>query len=572
VLTQKVVAAVDFGTHGSGYAWSVISAQNQDAQRRLIKVRTQWPAQPVPSAKNLTALLVDSSEQIVAWGYEAKRIATTSVNPGRYVDSFKMKLIDADVGTSAGGDDGLGGPKLVELYLRKIYRLALDDIAMSGYREDEIRWCLTVPAIWDDYQKQVMWKAAVAAGFPDDEKRLIFAIEPEAAAHYARVAGVRTLGATGGRRANLMSAGSRFIVADCGGGTIDITAYRSDTGGKLSEVGRDFGGAFGSEYLNKAFLEIAAEKLGGFDTLAQIASAKSSAFMDFLANWERAKLTVRLDPHDDLYISIPTALDRLLNDEIRRKLSSEQEGIDDHLILTPADLTRIFECVIPNVLHLIDQQIAEIQNSGRRSTGELIILVGGFGASPYLQQSLVQHLQGRAEVLLPPEPAVAVLYGAAHFAYDPQTRTRRSKYTYGCESAMPFRRGIDPPEKRRVLRRDGSVRCDDRFSRFVAAGQAIGSDEAISHVFYPLEDNQSGIDFEFFRSRKIYPQYTDESGVDHIGTLRVKYDDMTDRPIDEKGVRVTMFFGDTRIRTRAVLVETDESVEVDLEFESRIGR
>ena len=72
MLTQKVVAAVDFGTHGSGYAWSVISAQNQDAQRRLIKVRTQWPAQPVSSAKNLTALLVDSIGQVVAWGLRGK--------------------------------------------------------------------------------------------------------------------------------------------------------------------------------------------------------------------------------------------------------------------------------------------------------------------------------------------------------------------------------------------------------------------------------------------------------------------------------------------------------------------
>jgi molecular chaperone DnaK (HSP70) len=572
MLTQKVVAAVDFGTHGSGYAWSVISAQNQDAQRRLIKVRTQWPAQPVSSAKNLTALLVDSQGEVIAWGYEAKRITTTSANPGYYVDSFKMKLIDAEVGTSVGGDDELAGPKLVELFLHKIYRLAVDDIAMSGYREEEIRWCLTVPAIWDDYQKQVMWKAAVAAGFPDDEKRLLFAIEPEAAAHYARVAGVRTLGATGGRRANLMSAGSRFVVADCGGGTIDVTAYRSDAGGKLSEVGRDFGGAFGSEYLNKAFLDIAAEKLGGYSTLAQLASAKSSAFMDFLANWERAKLTVHLDPHDDIYISIPTALDRLLSHEVRSKLATEQEGIDDHLILPPTDLTRIFESVVPQVFHLIDRQIAEIQHSGRRSTGELVILVGGFGASPYLQESLVRHLQGRADVLLPPEPAVAVLYGAAHFAYDPQTRARRSKYTYGCESAMAFRNGIDPPEKRRVLKRDGSIRCDDRFSRFVAAGQAIGSDEAITHVFYPLEDNQAGIDFKFFRSRKNYPQYTDEPGVDFIGTLRVDYGNMKSLPVDKKGVKVTMFFGDTRIRTRAALIGTGESVEVELEFESRIGR
>ena len=212
------------------------------------------------AAKNLTALLLAAPDHLEAWGYEAKRITTTRHTDLRYIDGFKMQLAGSTVGSDTGGPDSLPVSRLVELYLHQLYELAITDIAMSGYRPEEIRWCLTVPAIWDDYQKQVMWRAAVAAGLPDDEKRLVLAIEPEAAAHYARVAGVRTLGATGGRRANLSSPGSRFIVADCGGGTIDITAYRADTGGKLVEIGRDFGGSHGSEYLNKAFVNAAARK------------------------------------------------------------------------------------------------------------------------------------------------------------------------------------------------------------------------------------------------------------------------------------------------------------------------
>ena len=39
MIKQKVVAAIDFGTYGSGYAWAAISEQNKDPGSRQIKVR-----------------------------------------------------------------------------------------------------------------------------------------------------------------------------------------------------------------------------------------------------------------------------------------------------------------------------------------------------------------------------------------------------------------------------------------------------------------------------------------------------------------------------------------------------
>lgn len=567
MIKQKVVAAIDFGTHGSGYAWAVISEQNKDPHTRQIKVRTQWPSQPVSAAKNLTALLLGVPDHLEAWGYEAKRIASTRRTDLRYIDGFKMQLTGSIVGSDTGRPNSLPVSRLIELYLHQLYELAIADISMSGYRPEEIRWCLTVPAIWDDYQKQVMWRAAVAAGLPDDEKRLVLAIEPEAAAHYARVAGVRTLGATSGRRASLSSPGSRFIVADCGGGTVDITAYRTDTGGKLVEIGRDFGGSHGSEYLNKAFVNAAARKLGGFDALAELAAARATAFMDCIANWERAKLTVSMDPTDDVYISIPTALDRMMSDDVRSKLADEQDGIDDHLILKPSDQIEIFEAVIPSILDLVDRQLEEVQRVSRRPTGEIVILVGGFGASPYLQASLAEHLDGRAEMLLPPEPGVAVLYGATHFAYDPQTRARRAKYTYGCALAWPFREGRDPQSKLRINDR-GERMCTHPFTVFVESGQTVAVDQSVTQSCYPFNTNDREVMIEFFRTRRKDPVYTDEPGSSRIGQLTVDLSGIIDIAHNEKEIIITLFLGDTKMRAYARLAKTGQTIDAELEFDA----
>jgi molecular chaperone DnaK (HSP70) len=182
-------------------------------------------------------------------------------------------------------------------------------------KAEEVKWCLTVPAIWTDYQKQLMREAAIAAGMPDDDKRLQLVIEHEAAAYHARVSGVRTAHASG-RRARLMTRGSRFLVADCGGGTVDITAYRTDSRNRLEEIGRECGGKFGSEYVNQAFLSgVLAKRFGSCEVIERLLSAAPASLLDVIDSWEKLKLTITTQDEEGLFIPLPAALDRLLSEE-----------------------------------------------------------------------------------------------------------------------------------------------------------------------------------------------------------------------------------------------------------------
>jgi len=179
-------------------------------------------------------------------------------------------------------------------YLRRIYETALAEIEGSGYLATDIRWCLTVPAIWDDAEKQLMRRAAREAGLPGGRDRLLLAIEPEVAAVYCRDHLTRVADAAVGPRDGFAAPGTRFMVVDCGGGTVDITAYRvGGDDGKLTEIGRVSGGKLGSEYVNEEFVDqILADRFGGAQQVERLRRTAPSGFSALLERWEGAKAGV----------------------------------------------------------------------------------------------------------------------------------------------------------------------------------------------------------------------------------------------------------------------------------------
>ncbi|WP_147437482.1 Hsp70 family protein [Micromonospora musae] len=574
MLKPKVVAAVDFGTHATGYAWSVISPKNEDAKQRHIIYNTRWLSQPVPYPKNLTALLVDENRDPISWGYDArKQFQTRRSDSLRFIRGFKMGLLkprseEALPAGEASSTEGLplSTGELITAYLRYVYALAVDEISRSGYKEEEIRWCVTVPAIWDDYQKQAMRESAVAAGFPGDSTRLIFAIEPEAAAHYARIAGLRTLSATAGKRASLLSPGSRFMVVDCGGGTVDITAYRANSQSKLIEIGNDHGGPLGSEYVNRYFVDqVLSRKFGSYDTLASIIEAAPRAFLDMLDVWERTKVASGQEL-DEIFIPLPLAVDRLLSDTVRDRLAEEQSGITDHLVITAEEAAQCFESVLPGILQLVDRQLADMPSTKYRlKSPEIIVLVGGFARSAYLQRRLTDHVGERAELLVPGDPELAVLVGAAHFAYSPQTRARRTRFTYGCETSRPFRDGIDPLNSLRTV--DGERHCVEHFDAFVKSSDIVEVGHSVTRKYVPLYDESTDVEMVIYRTRSRSPRYSTDPGSQRVGSVSVDLTSVMHLPRSERSVVVTMHFGDTELRVSAALSQTGKTVDATLQFD-----
>ena len=157
----RVVIAIDFGTARSGYAYAFLH------DRRIVK-RTAWPDQPFHYAKTSTNILWDPAGAVAGWGFTARkdmaRLRRENKHQGYvHLTGFKVALRKGTPSpegpTFRSGNRTIQVVKLVADYLRKLKEFALSELqgGMSGLLvERDIRWCLTIPAIWTDAEKRWM--------------------------------------------------------------------------------------------------------------------------------------------------------------------------------------------------------------------------------------------------------------------------------------------------------------------------------------------------------------------------------------------------------------------------------
>ncbi|MFE2514186.1 Hsp70 family protein [Streptomyces mirabilis] len=589
----KVVAAVDFGTHGTGFAWAVRTPLNDDPLTRRVQFFTRFPGRQPDSPKNLTAILVTDDGDTVAWGHEARARWVEALAKGEadglgYAYAFKTALKSggsmADLPITGGfvdrADRGLIR-ELVTAYLKEIRELATAEIKRMTYTEREVRWCITVPAIWDDEDKAVLRRLAVDAGFPGDPERLLLAIEPEAAALYCHL---RMPDAASGphRRARLPLHldGFRSVVVDCGGGTVDITAYEShgDAGPSIAlrEIGLATGGWLGSEYVNQAFLDKTLGDRFGPAALKRIERDHPGELLELSGQWERAKATVELDREadavahvlDPVRIEVPVSVWDLLDEQVRARLTHDAAGLPRQIVLPPQEVEGLLDERVDGILDKVAEQLATIgRTSGAGAEPETLVLVGGFARSPWLRERMRARFGERHRILVPPDPALAVLEGAVHFAYRPDVFvSRQAKYTYGFETAKPFEEGVD--STMRMYRDDeGDLLCVGRFGVAVRRMDSVRVNDAHPFRIVPVREDQDELDVRLYRSAKADPRYVDEDGSEEIGRLTVDLSGTVGRPLRERPIMLLFYFGAAELRVEVFDPATGETSRVSVDFD-----
>jgi molecular chaperone DnaK (HSP70) len=567
----RVVISIDFGTSRSGYACVYKAA-------RKILLPAKWPGQINSYVKTPTELLYTLDGQVDRWGAEVKaRLAllrqSQEARHYTWFGNFKMELFNGHDGTAKrlfrlkNGAE-LPVQSLIVDYLRKLKDFALEQInsgRTSPLKKEEIRWILTVPAIWRDEQKQIMRTAAIGAGIIGPESsehdRLLFVFEPEAAAIYCQDTEDLDL--------SHQPPGTRFMVVDAGGGTVDITVQEIQKNGGLSEVIEGDGGPYGSTYVDAEFKKYLMGKLGA-KVLEDFHDEEPIAYLNLLENWETTKCgynpTTGNGHQSDTYIVFDNKFYKFLerkNKEALKRLAEEQDGEDDCLRLTPETMSNIFEPILQGIESKIGTMMETLGERGC----DYILLVGGFSASPLLRRRVEQKFGKKAKVVMPLDPTAAIVAGAASYGLDPSIiRSRRTRLTYGCDARMPFEVGKDPEKKKVWDPYKKAHKCENRFSIFVRAGQSIGVDDKETNTYSPLTPTQKRMKFNFYSTTKKDVRYVDEEGVVKIGEMVV---DLPSSDADsERNVEVTMYFGKTEIAVEAKAVSTGKKVNTKLDFSS----
>jgi molecular chaperone DnaK (HSP70) len=561
-----VAVAIDFGTSRTGFAFGFFGDPKEDVHLRL-----NWPGQQLPYHKTLSDLLYGPGKRLEAWGASARlAISRLKHDPLRgqyqYVTSYKMQLQEGLPGPD-GPEFEAGGIrfKTVELIadiLAEIGKIVLADLSCVGtgaVEASEILWCLTVPACWTDANKQVMENAAIRAGLvadrDDADRRLLFALEPEAAALHCERQDGRTAG-------SLLVAGTKFMVVDAGGGTVDLTVHEKTDHG-LREVVPGSAGKCGSTYLDGAFTKFLEEVLG-VEFVVRLVNEESAEFLELLRHWEREKCQYTGGQNDQpVLIPISRRLGKMLDDQpdVSHRLRISQNGDDENIQISARKMAKIFETVFDDVRNTLTKQFATLK--GERC--DFLFLVGGFATSPALQ-NLIQSQFGPqvGRVVVPPQPGQAVLQGAVRFAMD-QSRvaSRRSRRTYGVQVRADYDPQLDNG-RIQISDINGQVKCDGVFDVFVSAGELVETDRAVTKTYFPIKDDQKEMSVKILVTESTRVRHCDEPGVCVLGNLVVKMPNISGGR--SRKVQVTMSFGQTRIRVRAIDETTNVPIETFIDF------
>ena len=362
-------------------------------------------------------------------------------------------------------------------------------------------------------------------------------------------------------------AGTRYIVVDCGGGTVDLTVHEMEESGTLKELYKASGGAWGATGVDREFENLLV-KIFGIDFVVSFKNTKPAGWVDLMIAFEAKKRTANPLKATPLNISLPfsfiehyqklkgtnveTAIRKFSNKDI--KWSSQ--GM---LRLTPAAMHALFEPVIRDIIRHIADLLRKPELDGVR----FLFLVGGFAESPLLQNEIRKAFSANTRVIIPQDVGLTILKGAVMFGLDPTVvRVRRSALTYGVGVLNKFSTTKHPQEKK--TKKDGIDWCTDVFDTFVTVDQSIALGEKVTRRYTPAKQYQTSTVIGIYCSEKEHVVYTTDPGVRRCGELYLEMPDTTGGKARE--LELTMLFGDTEIKVHAVDITSDKSAIATIDF------
>ena len=386
--------------------------------------------------------------------------------------------------------------------------------------------------------------------------------------------------------------GSRYLVVDCGGGTVDITVHELVSGG-LNELYKASGSNHGSLKVNFEFLDLLRDLFSN-EFLDVFKQRRPAGFLDLLAAFESRKRAASPWKVNSLNVALPfnfldmyqrtykETVDHLLNRYLRDKEQEENpqswpirhgdiswSSCGGVLRLYPPVVRRLFESSLKSVVDDIEKVLDHASSAGV----DRLFIVGGFSESPMLQHHLRQHFGDRYSVIIPPEPSLAVLRGAVAFGLDPGViQVRRSQLTYGIGVLHRFNPGKHPRYKR--ILRYGTYWCTDVFDKFVTVDQPICDGDTVIRRYSPVSPNQQTAIVKLYGCANAEANFLTDKGVFLAAVLRLDLAPLIG-PNDlvrlrntnpKREIQIRMQFGGTEIRCIAIDIATNAAVSVTLDF------
>ncbi|KAL9038785.1 MAG: hypothetical protein Q9214_005144 [Letrouitia sp. 1 TL-2023] len=508
----QLIVGIDFGTTFSGVAFAF--ATNTEAKEDII---TEWPGAGNQTKQKIpTVLYYDQYQKVVGWGPDiADALAPTGYpKPGvQKVEWFKLQLMlsgntyidPINLPPLPPGKSEIDVAADYLFKLRQAMRNQLQKTLGEVFSREErnIRYFLTVPAIWNDAGKAATRAAAIQAGYLRDENdnRLTLITEPEAAAMFCSKTGLLNL-----------KIREALLIVDCGGGTVDLIAYEveEETPFTVAECTAGSGDSCGSTALNRNFSNILRAKIRKMklpDGSKTAGKVYAKCIMDFE---NRIKADFR---NNGQKWAVDVGIEAEFPD------AGIEEG---YMTFTNEEILQCFEPVVNRILELVRNQIIAIQAQNRLLQN--VLVVGGFGASEYLFQQIKLHVppQFQSKVVRPMDSVAAIVKGAVTAGITERVITSRvARRHYLMATLQPFKEGHHP-EQYRVPSLDGKDRCKYTRQIFVQKGQRVKIGEPVKVSFFRQVAPGATLMYEdilYACDEDVCPEYTKDPRIKEVVTL-----------------------------------------------------
>ncbi|RIA90024.1 hypothetical protein C1645_823936 [Glomus cerebriforme] len=538
----RVVAAIDFGTTFSGFAYAHKSNPDE------IIVHDEWQADS-GHYKIPTVLKYDESFNLTSWGLPAlaekpnRKNKSSDIKP---VEHFKLHLTKIE--NKPYLPTGLDYKKAIIDYLKELGKTMKETLNTRWQNIDYFKQVLivvTIPAEFDSTAIEIMRECVFKAGITDskDSKNLKFTTEPEAAAiHCMKILKDLRIGVN-----------SSFIVVDCGGGTVDLTTRKLLRGNKIGEITERKGDCCGGIYVEEEFLKFLGDKVGS--STIDLVKDKHYCQLQYMVQefCRRVKLLFNgqkkdFKPFDLDLEDLCPVIKQYVRDPERDQLEETEWVIE----LKFEDVKRMFDVVVAKILCLIRAQIKANKNC------KALFLVGGFGESDYLQSRIKKEFSQKVKnISVPIDPMTAIVKGAVKFGMRQDVvATRVLKWTYGTDVIRRWKHG-DPLN--RIL--PGGLVVE--FSPLAVRGEEISVNEAFHTVFTPGCIFQSKVGFDIYTTDKKDADFCDSPGVNLLGNWCI------DIPItlSERPILFMLAFGEIEIEALAFNLLTGDRYNSTFELD-----
>ncbi|KAI0553202.1 hypothetical protein F4679DRAFT_600159 [Xylaria curta] len=486
-----LVVGIDFGTTYSGVSWLICKPGSSPGQPEVV---TLWETSHDIRRNNSDRSKVPSKVHYdekgeLWWGFKIPAGAKT-------VEWFKLLLLnDADLQEHMKDSSHLHDARhsllklgktpaqLIGEYLKVLWDHVLEQISRAKGKDlingMLFHIVLTVPAIWADYARDRMREAAGIAGIfksrDAGKTTLSFVSEPEAAA-------IATMPELEDRTD--LQVGDSFVVVDAGGGTVDIISYKINTVQPLSvsECVEGEGALCGGTFLDKEFEAFLKNAVGE-------------------VSWNKMN---------------ESDIRRMMNNEWEHGIKEAFSGEPDYYTLELPGRTQIaqlrfsskkvkpiFDKIVSQTGALLEKQITAVKVKTLRLP-KLVILVGGFGRSPYMFNYLKGKVDNRVTILQArlEKPWTAICRGAALFGAEISSgtddrqqlvRSRIARFNYGWAYRTPFIEGVHDPRDKTWHSFKKAWYADNQITWVVKRGEDISLKKAKEYEYcLQWEVNEQG--------------------------------------------------------------------------------